>query len=121
MHEMIADAINGQAVMEGDRLSVLDLDDAAMSEPAVDIANFAAHLDLMGLQHPAHAPAITLVQDSFLARSREVDPDLDESLLAFLTASTLLRLAGIHAPRAQWQRIAADLLARARETLAVIA
>ncbi|MCC6314330.1 MAG: phosphotransferase, partial [Thermomicrobiales bacterium] len=106
------DFYHGQALVDGERLAILDLDDAAMSEPAVDIANFAAHLDLLALQRPDHAGDIARVRDRFLARSRELDPDLDGSMLAVLTAGTMLRLAGIHAPREDGARIAAGLLAR---------
>jgi hypothetical protein len=81
----------------------------------------AAHLDLLGVQHPAHAPGITLVRDRFLARSRELDPGLDESLLALLTASTLLWLAGVHASRQDGHRVAAGLLTTARESILAIA
>src|SRR5690606_7090338 len=48
------DFYHDQVLADGDGLSVMDLDDAAMSEPAIDIANFAAHLDLLALQQPAH-------------------------------------------------------------------
>ncbi len=111
------DFYHDQVLADGDRLSVLDLDDAKMSEPAVDITNFAAHLDLLALQHPEHRAAIGRARDRFVARSRELDPDLNDRLMAFLTATTLLRLAGIHAPRKDGERVTIGLLAGARESL----
>ncbi|MEJ7901089.1 MAG: phosphotransferase, partial [Thermomicrobiales bacterium] len=44
------DFYHDQMLIDGDRLAVLDLDDASMSEPTVDVANFAAHLRLLGFQ-----------------------------------------------------------------------
>jgi aminoglycoside phosphotransferase (APT) family kinase protein len=111
------DFYHQQVLATGDRLSVLDLDDAKMSEPAVDIANFAAHLDLLALQQPARRAEIGRVRDRFVARSRALDPALDDRLIAFLTASTLVRLAGIHAHRKDGERVAAGLLTGARHAL----
>jgi thiamine kinase-like enzyme len=114
------DFYHDQILADGDRLSVLDLDDAAMSEPAIDIANFAAHLDLLALQQPAHGQNIGRARDRFLARSRELDPALNEALLSFLIAATHLRLAGIHAPRERGHNVASGLLANASETLGAV-
>jgi Ser/Thr protein kinase RdoA (MazF antagonist) len=111
------DFYHDQVLADGHRLSVLDLDDAAMSEPAIDIANFAAHLDLLALQQPAHAGGIARARDRFLSRSRELDPQLNEALLSFLIAATHLRLAGIHAPRERGHHLASGLLAEATGTM----
>lgn len=111
------DFYHDQVLADGDTLSVLDLDDAAMSEPTVDIANLATHLDLLARQQPDHAGEIVAMKDRFLARSRELDPALDEGMITFLTASTALRLAGIHISRADGERIAAGLLSLARDSL----
>ena len=115
------DFYDAQVLVDGERLSMLDLDDAAMSEPAVDIANFAAHLDLMALRHPGHESGVMAARGRFLERSRALDPALDERLLAFLMATTLLRLAGIHAPREDGERIAQGLLQSARKIVSRIA
>jgi Ser/Thr protein kinase RdoA (MazF antagonist) len=90
------DFYDGQVLMNGDRLAILDFDDAAMSEPAVDVANFLAHLRLLRLEQPAHVDPVQAVSAAFLKRCRELDPDLDLGVLCLLESATLLRLACIH-------------------------
>jgi aminoglycoside phosphotransferase (APT) family kinase protein len=98
-------------------LAVLDFDDAAMSEPAVDVANFIAHLRLLGFQQPASSGAIAASSAAFLARYRALDAELDPRLLRFLEGATLLRLAEIHLPRPDGRRIAERLLAAGAQCL----
>jgi len=111
------DFYHDQVLIDGDDLAVLDLDDATMSEPAVDVANFAAHLRLLGIQHPGRAAVLTRVEDTFVRTYRALGPDLDPALLRFLTATTLLRLAGIHVARADGARIARQSLEAAADAL----
>jgi len=113
------DAYHDQMLVDGDRLAILDLDDAAMSEPAVDIANIAAHLRLLAIQRPDRAIALDPVIAAFLDRSRELDPALDPALLDVLRATTLLRLAGIHIGRPDGVRVATALLADCADILGV--
>ncbi len=91
-------------------LSLLDFDDAAMSEPAVDVANFLAHLQLLSLQQTGTPEALSDVATAFEARYRQLDPDLDAGLLRFLQGATLLRLAEIHLPRNMGEWLAGRLL-----------
>jgi Ser/Thr protein kinase RdoA (MazF antagonist) len=104
------DIYHDQVLVDGDGLAILDLDDAAMSEPAIDIANFAAHLRLLGIQRHGAPNALAEVIDAFLDQSLKLDPDLDRTLLDFLQATTLLRLAGIHISRRNGIRVATLLL-----------
>lgn len=111
------DFYHDQVLIEGDRLAVLDLDDAAMSEPAIDIANFAAHLRLAGFQKPETAQRLIEIGDVFLACAQSLDRDLDQALLRFLTAATYLRLAGIHVSRPDGERVAGCLLRAATRSM----
>lgn len=104
------DFYHDQVLIDEERLAVLDLDDAAMSEPAIDIANFAAHLRLLGFQHPGDSAALARVEAAFVERAVALDPDLDPGLLQFLNAATMLRLAGIHVARANGRDLARRLL-----------
>ncbi|MGH2531379.1 MAG: phosphotransferase [Thermomicrobiales bacterium] len=98
-------------VLAGDHgLSILDFDDAAISEPAVDVANLLAHLRLLAFQHPDAGDGPARVAAAFINRYRRLDPDLDPILVGFLEGATLLRLAEIHQPRADGDRITAALL-----------
>lgn len=96
---------------------MLDLDDAAMSEPAVDVANFAAHLRLLRYQHPEAAADLARVEAAFVDRYRLLDPELEPSLYHFLTAVTMLRLAGIHCSRVNGREVARLLLETAGDAL----
>ena len=98
-----------QVLVEGRRLAVLDLDDAAMSEPALDVANFLAHLRLLDLGQE-HSGAAATAASAFFERYVELDPALDLSLLRLLEGATLLRLACIHRPRERGERLAERLV-----------
>jgi Ser/Thr protein kinase RdoA (MazF antagonist) len=90
-----------QVLADGSALALLDLDDAAMSEPAVDVSNFLAHLRLLALEEPLCADTVAVAADAFRERARRLDPDLDPFLLRLLEAATLLRLACIHEHHAE--------------------
>jgi hypothetical protein len=92
------DLYHDQIRVRDDGLAVLDLDDAAMSEPAVDVANLVAHLRLLRMQEPAHAEPVRAAAAAFVSRARTLDPALDPTLLTLLERATLLRLACIHEP-----------------------
>jgi Ser/Thr protein kinase RdoA (MazF antagonist) len=85
-----------QLVIDSEVLGVLDFDDASMSEPAVDVANFLAHLRLLALDEPARVEAVDAVALAFRACLHELDPALDPLLVRLLESATLLRLACIH-------------------------
>lgn len=104
------DFYHDQILVNDGKLAVLDLDDASMSEPAVDVANFAAHLILLAAQHPEHAERLVSVRRTFTGHYRALDQKLDRNLLRFLTATTLLRLAGIHVSRPNGGAVARTLL-----------
>jgi Ser/Thr protein kinase RdoA (MazF antagonist) len=99
-------------------LSVLDFDDAAMSEPAVDVANFLAHLRLLALQMTTATSKIAAVAAAFERSYRRLDRDLHPDLVRLLEGATLLRLAEIHLPRRRGEWIAERLLEQAGHLLA---
>ena len=101
-----------QVFVDGSTLGLLDLDDAAMSEPALDVSNFLAHLRLLALEEPSRCEGIAAAANAFRNRMRSLDPDLDPSLLRVLEAGTLLRLACIH------ERHAGSLLQASERTIA---
>jgi hypothetical protein len=112
------DLYHDQVLVGSHGISFVDLDDAAMSEPAVDVANFVAHLRLLALQDGAAAYPLDDVREAFLRRSLSLDPSLDVALMRLLEAGTLLRLAAIHRPRARGEEIATALLETAESMLA---
>ncbi len=104
------DFYSEQLLLDGQRLAVLDLDDAAMSEPLVDVANFAAHLRLLRAKSPGYTGAIHHVELAFVAHYRDLDAGFSDDLMRFLSATTLVRLAGIHVSRANGEQVASGLL-----------
>jgi len=111
------DAYHDQILVDGGQLAILDLDDAAMSEPAIDVANIVAHLQLLGIQRHDQVAALAPAIDAFLDRSLKLDPQLDRPLLDLLQAATLLRLAGIHIGRHDGVRVATLLLSECARLL----
>ncbi len=104
------DFYHDQVLVREDGLSLLDWDDAAMSEPTIDVANFLAHLHLLGLQKVGKPDALDDVSAAFTKRYQQLDGDLDPALLRFLQGTTLLRLAEIHLPRERGEWLADHLL-----------
>ncbi len=113
------DLYHDQILVGGQGLAFLDLDDAALGEPAVDIANLLAHLRLLSLQDGGADRTLADVARAFRDRSHALDPDLDAGLVQLLEGATLLRLADIHQPREEGARIAAALLAHSSDLLGV--
>ena len=102
------DFYDEQVLVSPAGIAFVDLDDSAESEPALDVANFLAHLRLLG--------APPAVGDCFWARYRALDPALDDRLVRFLQATTLLRLADIHLGR-NGEGPSRELLGAARDFL----
>jgi aminoglycoside phosphotransferase (APT) family kinase protein len=91
------DIYHDQVLVTRRGLGLLDFDDAAMSEPAVDVANVLAHLRLLALEEPSRAAALAAPSAAFVGRYQKLDAALDPLLLRLLESATLLRLACIHA------------------------
>jgi Ser/Thr protein kinase RdoA (MazF antagonist) len=79
-------------VMVGDRIGLIDLDDAALGPPELDVGNLLAHLHL--LSH--HVEEAASCERALLDGYRETGPPLDDELLAACFALACCRLACIH-------------------------
>jgi Ser/Thr protein kinase RdoA (MazF antagonist) len=82
-----------EQVLLGDEVGLIDLDDAALGPPELDIGNLLAHLILLGLRarrdlSPMHAAIL----DGYASTADALDP----ALLARCRGLSLLRLACIH-------------------------
>jgi len=82
-----------EQVLVDERIGLIDLDDAALGPPELDVGNLVAHVDLLALRTERDLTAGT---DALLEGYRRMGPALDPSLLARCRALTLLRLACIH-------------------------
>jgi len=82
-----------EQVMVEERIGLIDLDDAALGPPELDVGNLVAHIDLLAIRSETDLADAT---DAILEGYRETGPILDTWLLPRCRALTLLRLACIH-------------------------
>ncbi len=108
-----------QAIVQSNRVALLDLDQAAVGMAAFDLGNFIAHLELEVARGKIGAEAAAAHSRSFLAGYASHRALPSESLIAANTALSLLALA--HHPfrrhLADWQSLISTVIARAGEIL----
>lgn len=95
------DLHDGQLVIDGGQLGILDPDTLAGAEPALDLANLLVHLQLrveQGLLSPARAEVATAA----LSAATTCDP---ERVSAYERACRL-RLAAVYSLRPRWRELA---------------
>ena len=85
-----------EQIMVGERIGLIDLDDAALGPPELDVGNLAAHIDLLAIRTEIDMTAAT---EAFMDGYRRTGPTVDTGLLARCRALALLRLACIHENR----------------------
>jgi aminoglycoside phosphotransferase (APT) family kinase protein len=84
-----------EQIMLGDRVGLIDLDDAALGPPELDIGNLVAHIELLSIRHRCDvAAAVTALLDGYTAAAR-----LDPLLLNRCRRLSLLRLACLNDDR----------------------
>jgi Ser/Thr protein kinase RdoA (MazF antagonist) len=93
-----------EQIVLGPRIGLIDLDDAALGPPELDLGNLLAHAELLGQQSGRDIQQAVAVLLASYVRS---GPPLDAALVDRCRRLTLLRLACLH--RESW------LLARAEE------
>ncbi len=82
-----------EQVLVGERVGLIDLDDAALGPPELDVGNLLAHLDRLSLTSGRDLAA---VGQALVAGYAGAGPDLDPDLLNRCRRLALLRLACIH-------------------------
>jgi Ser/Thr protein kinase RdoA (MazF antagonist) len=82
-----------EQVLVAERIGLIDLDDAALGPPELDVGNLVAHIDLLAIRAEIDMTAAT---QALIQGYRRTGPALDPGLLARCRALTLLRLACIH-------------------------
>jgi Ser/Thr protein kinase RdoA (MazF antagonist) len=79
-----------EQILLGDRVGLIDLDDAALGPPELDLGNLLAHIELLALRADRDLrPAADALLDGYV-------PSLDHALLARCRGLAVLRLACIH-------------------------
>ncbi len=87
------------------RMTLIDLDMFTLADPAIDVANFAAHLRFLALQRLSDPHGLDEMASLFIeeyARRRQVSPEF-YSRLAFYEAATLFRLMHVTLQRPQFE------------------
>ncbi len=110
-------------VQEGagrERLTLIDFDLMALGDPALDVANFAAHLIFLGLEKLGDAQALVPAGRLFLegyVRRRRPEPHFWERF-RFYQAATFFRLLKVVAPRPRLAHLFDHVHGHARAALA---
>jgi aminoglycoside phosphotransferase (APT) family kinase protein len=92
-----------EQVLVGERIGLIDLDDAAIGPPELDVGNLLAHVELLALRAGQDLAGVT---DSFLTEYGRSGAVLDPDLLARCRRLSLLRLACIHGEPVMLERAA---------------
>ncbi len=98
-------------VQDRGRLTLIDFDLMALGDPALDVANFAAHLVFLGMEKLGDAQALVPAGRLFLesyVRCREPEPSFWDRF-RFYQAATFFRLLKVVAPRPRLVRLFDDV------------
>lgn len=87
------DLYEEQILVASGGIGLIDLDDAALGPPELDLGNALAHMTLL---QRVSGRDLGTAMDEFLGGYHRSGPDLDDDLLARLRRGSLLRLACIH-------------------------
>lgn len=116
-----------QMLRAGKSTTLIDLDEMRAGDPAVDVGNYLAHVELRALQFPALAAIRSAARRAFFETYQRTARGDTERLCGlepsarFYEAASLLRLSGVYAGRPRWrERLPALLLARAAECITTI-
>jgi aminoglycoside phosphotransferase (APT) family kinase protein len=109
-----------QALIDGARVWLVDLDLYAMADPALDAGNFAAHLIETALREHGDAAALDGHVSRFLAAWSESGPPGAPARVPAWTALALARCAAIAAARPSRRAAAPALATRALARLAAL-
>lgn len=103
------DFYDKQILMTSDRTILIDFDTLCLSDPALDIGNFLAHLHLAELQNLANAARLG---HAFLEGYRDSGLKPDSGRIDAYIGASLLRLACLYALWPRWAHLPTQLLDR---------
>lgn len=99
-----------QLLLDGSRTALIDFDTLCLSDPAIDVGNFLAHLRLAGLQR---LRSVEPLEATFLeAYHPRLSRDFRARVEAY-TKSSVLRLACLYSLSPRWRHLAKPLLSSA--------
>lgn len=106
------DLHDGQFLVTGKTISLLDFDLLCSADVALDAGNLLAHMQLRALQgrHAIGPSALTACREAFLSGLGRRDEPGFEKRLCFYQASSFCRLALLYALRPRWSHLGGPLL-----------
>lgn len=105
-----------QILCSASRTTLLDCDNLALADPALDYGNFLAHLILRRMQAPEYAEDIGNGTKTFANSYGIADPDF-KSRARWWMAASLVRLAALYSLRPRWRSLSPRLLEEADHCL----
>ncbi len=111
-----------QVLFSGSQLTLIDFDLIALGDPAIDVANFMAHLHFLGMDKLDGFYALAEEAELFLREYGRCQPidNFFEERLAFYKATTLYRLLNVVAPRPGLMHLFEPLLAHTAAALEAV-
>ncbi len=103
------DFYDKQVLYSENRTTLIDCDNIAIADPALDYGNFTAHMILRKLQHPESGANIDNGLEAFKVGYNQIDNDI-KTRAHWWIAATLLRLATLYILRPRWHSLAPELL-----------
>jgi len=110
------DFYDKQVLIAPGRTTLLDFDNAAYSDPALDYANFLAHLTLRAYQHPEITGDLKQASEAFAGGYGEIDSNFAERA-GWWKAASLARIAVLYTLRPRWRSIVTNILKDVNEIL----
>lgn len=109
-----------QVLCDGPHLTLIDFDLMALGDPAIDVANFTAHLAYLGLEQSGDLYRFSGETDTFLTTYLKAFAQNATFVerVAFYQAATLYRLLSVIAPRPTVRHLFPALLAHTQAALA---
>jgi hypothetical protein len=114
------DLHDGQFLVDGNRLHLLDFDLLCLADTALDAGNLTAHLVLRDLQHDPESSFsdAQACSEAFLSGLERHCDEGFEPRLAFYQATTFYRLALLYTLRPRWQYLAPALIHLGQQQIA---
>ena len=113
------DLHDGQFLVDGEVISLLDFDLLCKADVALDAGNLLAHLVLRQLQavDKSGASAASVCSDAFLeGLARRQEPDFNQRL-RYYQATSFYRLALLYALRPRWAHLTDTLISRGSQCI----
>jgi len=107
------DFYDKQFLFSADRSVIIDCDNLAMADPALDYGNFAAHLELRKTQYPGNEDLFDNGREEFEKTYGNFDNTDFKQRAIWYEAATLTRLSMLYLLRPSWRDISPYILQKA--------